>query len=340
MSRVDRRGESATNYEATVNTTNGKKKKKKKAKHLKKKVDIGGRIVGGHDAKPGEIPYLVSLSLYNQLYCGGTLITNNWFVSARHCFATEDLQWNRYNPLIVAGSIYRDYQTQKRQPQLAEIELIYWHHDGDIAMAKLNKAMRMTPFVQAIPYYTQKDSQTINQLLTAENTGKTDVQVAGFGIAIARDKFGNQLGTGYPYPDLLQVVKLNLISMWECVGFVNDARVNEKSVICTSTDKMDACQGDSGGPMVYNKKLIGVVSWGIGCAIGFPGVYERVDYYDLWIQGVQKNGNSARSIDLTSGVGGPPPNIVVGSNYPKSGSTRTRDRFVVILLGLLLDRWL
>ena len=47
-------------------------------------------IVGGQHALPGDWPWQVGIatkgSNRSSIYCGGTLISNQWVVSAAHCF--------------------------------------------------------------------------------------------------------------------------------------------------------------------------------------------------------------------------------------------------------------
>ncbi|KAK7497785.1 hypothetical protein BaRGS_00010919 [Batillaria attramentaria] len=61
------------------------------------------------------------------------------------------------------------------------------------------------------------------------------------------------------------------------------------SQICAASPGSDSCQGDSGGPL-FNLNcdskpvLVGVVSWGYGCADArYSGVYTRVSSYKDWI---------------------------------------------------------
>merc|ERR1712013_352624 len=93
----------------------------------------------------------------------------------------------------------------------------------------------------------------------------------------------------------LSVVSVKVMSNTECMSMYSYhplAWISDQ-MLCAMVagGGQDACQGDSGGPLVtsgdgdgQNYELIGVVSWGDGCAgASSPGVYSRVAAQIAWI---------------------------------------------------------
>lgn len=91
----------------------------------------------------------------------------------------------------------------------------------------------------------------------------------------------------------LQVVSVPVVENAECaVNYLGYGDITER-MLCAGykAGQKDACQGDSGGPLVANGVLIGVVSWGAGCARpGLPGVYTNLadPVLRAWISSVAK----------------------------------------------------
>ena len=77
-------------------------------------------------------------------------------------------------------------------------------------------------------------------------------------------------------PDHLQHVELSYITNENCSSFYGGEITN--SMMCALTPFKDVCQGDSGGPLYdsENDVVVGITSWGYGCADDFPGVYARI----------------------------------------------------------------
>ena len=81
-------------------------------------------------------------------------------------------------------------------------------------------------------------------------------------------------------PDRLNQVRVDYVSNSDCTDkFGYDEEDISDSMMCAMENGGDSCQGDSGGPLYdkANDVLVGVVSWGNGCADpNYPGVYARV----------------------------------------------------------------
>lgn len=103
---------------------------------------------------------------------------------------------------------------------------------------------------------------------------------------------------GSPNVNYLQTLTYNTISDAECSSQLsprNAQRLTDSKTCAFLRAGTGTCFGDRGGPLVsyienpYEPKipqLIGIVSWQVSCAAGFPDVYERVAHYNLWIQSI------------------------------------------------------
>ena len=89
---------------------------------------------------------------------------------------------------------------------------------------------------------------------------------------------------------MLREVNVEVISNSQCKKAYGASRITENMLCANAAGGQGGkgtCQGDSGGPLVssgtgdgvspgQNYDLVGVVSWGFGCADkDYPGVYAR-----------------------------------------------------------------
>ncbi|KAH1016965.1 trypsin-1 isoform X2 [Dendroctonus ponderosae] len=143
--------------------------------------------------------------------------------------------------------------------------------DYDISLLYLEKDLTLSTTVQPI-----------RMLEIDENyPAATVVTVIGWGL---QHEYGLFLA------EILQEVAVPLVSNEDCLTLYNTVGFSSwvtDRMICAGHEEgeKDACAGDSGGPLITNNSLIGVVSWGYGCArAGFPGVYASVNYFREWIR--------------------------------------------------------
>nr|BFF23060.1 hypothetical protein GCM10025732_10250 [Glycomyces mayteni] len=93
--------------------------------------------------------------------------------------------------------------------------------------------------------------------------------------------------TGEEYPVVAEWVEVPFVSDADCEA-AYPGEVDAASMLCAgdlANGGVDSCQGDSGGPIMTpagdEQILVGIVSWGYGCAeAGNPGVYGEVADFD------------------------------------------------------------
>ncbi|XP_005326657.2 trypsin-2 [Ictidomys tridecemlineatus] len=223
-------------------------------------IDDDDKIVGGYTCQENSVPYQVSLnSGYH--FCGGSLINQQWVVSAAHCYKSRiQVRLGEHNIEVIEGNEqFINSAKVIRHPNYSSRTL-----DNDIMLIKLASPAAINARVSTV------------SLPTSCAPAGTQCLISGW---------GNTLSSGVNYPDLLQCLHAPLLSQAQCEAAYPGQITN--NMVCAGflEGGKDSCQGDSGGPVVCNGQLQGIVSWGYGCALkDNPGVYTRVCNYVDWIQ--------------------------------------------------------
>ncbi|XP_031424860.1 trypsin-3-like [Clupea harengus] len=217
------------------------------------------KIVGGYECRKNALPYQVSLSS-GYHFCGGSLISNLWVVSAAHCYKSRvQVRLGEHNIASNEGTEqFINSAKVIRHPRYNGNNL-----DNDIMLIKLSKPASLNSYVKAVA------------LPSSCASSGTRCLVSGW---------GNTSGSGSNYPDRLRCLDLPILSDSSCRSAYPGQITSNMFCAGFMEGGKDSCQGDSGGPVVCNGVLHGVVSWGYGCAMrNKPGVYAKVCNYNSWI---------------------------------------------------------
>lgn len=263
------------------------------------------RIIGGIETAPNELPWQAYLNMTfrdsegaRTFICGGVVISPVTVITAAHCMrngqslvAPEDVEvWAGITSIFSATSA-----------SAVRVESIVIHPNynstrfsNDIAVLKLAE--------------TLPDSARPIQLATSGEQAAADLEFANGWVDNA-ERVANLLVSGWGSTSVgdsssgstrLRQTLLSGVPDSRCDGmWGSSVTANDYSIyVCAGSTApelaRDSCFGDSGGPLVWQNpqaagdsdfglRLVGLVSFGEGCAGRLPGVYTQVATYRNWL---------------------------------------------------------
>jgi len=259
---------------------------------LKQQAVLRTRIVGGKEAIPHSLPWQVAIFNVElgMAACGGTILAPKFIMTAGHCThrkepstyqvwaGAHDLTTFDGNGVGQSGHTIAMFHNNPNFRYHSDKD----YADYDFSILELHQPIIFRWSAKALYLPDPEDDKRVkHQKFVVSGWGRTSFE-------------------GSPSWEKLLTVTVPWISDSECsAAYVGEEMyVKEESMVCagdTQSGGIDACIGDSGGPMAWldpdtdrsdqRIKLVGVVSFGKGCADPkFPGVFGEISKVLDWVK--------------------------------------------------------
>lgn len=219
------------------------------------------KIVGGQYAEEHQFPYQIALFHLGNFRCGGSIIDEQWVLTAAHCVLDGSQKLPPSTLLVYAGSSNLEGEGNYFKVEDTFAHELYGAFQNDIALIKLKQKVHFDESMQKI------------ELCSEELQESDAVVISGFG----------RVGTNMPVSEQLKYNTMYVLREKNC--YASTGMVNGGLICLNSGVDNGACNGDSGGPAVFEGKLVGVANFVIdGCGTSNPDGYAKVSYYVDWVE--------------------------------------------------------
>uniref|UniRef100_A0A671SIG2 trypsin n=1 Tax=Sinocyclocheilus anshuiensis TaxID=1608454 RepID=A0A671SIG2_9TELE len=226
-------------------------------------VQVG--IVNGTEAKPHSRPYMVSVQSDNKHKCGGFLVSEQFVMTAAHCFKEGE----KLTVVVGAhdythGSCHMDVKFYHIHPGYESKSLL-----NDIMLLQVNDSAWFcrTKVKCSVAGWGKKNTKG------AASAKLMEVDVTIIDAKECKKYWGKNYST----------------SRMVCAGGRGGFCQCDSLISLTAYNFHDFSQGDSGGPLVCNNVAVGVVSFNElnNCnSPKLPNVYTKISKFLSWIKAI------------------------------------------------------